>query len=123
VVHLLFTARCEHSVEVARIRQELMLMFRRNKGILSAKNVATLLWNITADAAQYFYNFPTLAQFTIILPEGMPTSNLSVWRSLLSVNMHISSVDTPHRWLTLPPPVLPPMNALGLTRAQKQTVE
>jgi len=121
--HFLFTARCEHFVEVVRIRQELILMFRRNRGMLSAKNVATLLWDITADAAQYFYTFPSSAQFAIVPPEGMPTSNLLVRRSLLSANIHISSVDKPQRWLALPPPLLPPMNVLGLTRAQQQTVD
>ena len=99
-----------------------MLMFRRNKGILSANNMATLLWDITADAAQYFYTFPSLAQFKIIPLEGMSTSNLSVQRSLFSENIHILSMDTPQRWLALPTPSLPPMNDLGLTRTHKQTV-
>jgi len=90
-----------------------MLMFRRNKGMLSVKNVATLLWDIMADAAQYFYTIPSSAQYTIITLEGMPTSNLSVRRSLLSANMYILSVDTPQRWIALPPPVLPHMNSLG----------
>ena len=63
------------------------------------------------------------AQFAIIPPEGMPTTNLSVRRSLLLANMYISLVDTPQRWLALPTPVLPPMNDLGLTWAQQQTVD
>ena len=50
-------------VEVARIGYELMLMFRSIKGMVSPNNVATLLWDIPPDAAQYFYTFPTMAQY------------------------------------------------------------
>ena len=51
--HLLFTARYDHFVEVMRIWQELMLIFRRNKGIISANNIATVL--ISAMMASNFF--------------------------------------------------------------------
>ena len=75
------------------------------------------------DTEQYFYTFPLPVKFAIITTEGMITSNLLVRCSHLSKNIYISSVDTPQRWLTLPPPVLPPMNDLGLTQEQQQTVD
>jgi len=104
----LFTERCPHFVEVVRIRQELMLIFRRNMGLMSQNNISSLVWDIVADADHFFYTFPTADQFEILPPEDILTSNLGVKRSLFPVNMVIPASDTPKRWIIQLTPVLPP---------------
>ena len=97
--HLLFTKRCHHFEEVVRIKQELMLMYRHHGGHLSTSTVTGLLWDIVANASQFFYTFPTVEEFSADPQRSMPTSNLSVRRSLLLVNLHADSLDNPVRWV------------------------
>ena len=96
---ILFGKKCKHFLEVARLRQELMLMYRRNMGYLSPAAIAGLIWDIITDAAQFFYTFPSEAEFLADPQQEMPKSRLAVRRSLLSANIHTPAVDTPATWL------------------------
>ena len=106
---ILFTKQCDHFLEVARLRQELMLMYRRNMGYLSPSAIAGLVWDIVADAAQFFYTFPLEAEFLMDPQLDMPQSRLKVRRSLLSANIHTPAADTPATWL----PRVIPTNTYG----------
>ena len=69
-------------------------------GKVPPNTVASLVWDVVADAAQFFNIFPTEEEFSSSSCAGMPESNLSVQRSMLSVNIHVPSIYTPNRWLT-----------------------
>lgn len=47
----LFTVNYSHFIEVNFMRQDLMMMYRRNLGSLPQNTLAGLLWDIIADAA------------------------------------------------------------------------
>jgi len=49
------------------------------------------------DASQFVYTFPTVEEFSADPQRSMPTSNLYMRRSLLSVNLYVASLDTPAR--------------------------
>ena len=120
----LFGEQCDHFVEVTRMKQELMLLYRRNGGSLPANTIASLLWDITADAAQFFSTYPTDGEYNMTPPEGMPKSNLAVRRSLISANIHMQSLDTPVSWLpalSLPPPTSTYANGLGTKEPHNRT--
>jgi len=56
----LFTIHCPHFIEVNHIRQELMMMYRRNVWNLPKNTIAGLLWDIVADSAQFFIHLNLL---------------------------------------------------------------
>ena len=70
------------------------------------------------DAAQFFDTFPTKEEFAHNLQLRMPTSNLSVRCSFLSMNAHVPAVDTPFKWIPRPQyqPCMP--TVLGTTREE-----
>ena len=99
-----------------------MLNYRRNMGSLPQNTIAGLLRDITTDATQFLYTFPLAEDWKANPQRNMPASQLSVRRSLLSANTHISSIDTPKGWLKNSPPQLPPgggVNTLGHTHQQQ----
>ena len=49
----LFTTHCLYFIEVNHIRQELMMMYRRNLGHLPENTIAGLIWDIVTDASQF----------------------------------------------------------------------
>ena len=101
------------------VKQELMVMYRRNLETLPAHIIAGLLWDVTVDATQFFYTFPSEEDFRGSPQRNIPVSQLSVRRSFLGSNIHIASLDTPKGWLLVVVPYLPQGvgdNALGLTR-------
>ena len=85
----MFTRHCQHFTEVNYIRQELMMMYKRNTGHLPSNISMGLLWDIITDAAQFFFTFTSEADFATTPQENMPTSMLSVRRSILSANLHV----------------------------------
>ena len=92
------------------------MMYRRNIGHLPANTIDGLPWNIVADSAQIFYNFNSAEDVNAMPQVNMPASNLAVRRSLLTLNMHIASMDTPKHWLVVIPPTGDSKNALGRSR-------
>ena len=50
-LEILFTASCPYLLEVARLRQELMLIYRRNNAYVAAVTIAGLVLDIVTDAA------------------------------------------------------------------------
>ena len=92
---MLFTKSCHHFQEVARIKQELTLVQRRDRNHLPAVNLASLVWDVVADAVQFFNTFPTEDEFSHAPQQSMSISNLAVRRSLLLANLHVPSLDIP----------------------------
>jgi len=78
-------------------------MYWRNGRHLPHNKIASLVWDIFTDAAQFFYTFPTEEECNMDPQMGISTSNLAVRHSLLSANLHVPSLDTPGRWLTSTP--------------------
>ena len=87
--HRIFTKACHHFQEVVRIRQELCLIDWRNIGQLPPNTVASSIWDVVTDAAQFFNTFPTEEEISAVSDVGIPTSNLAVLRSLLSAKLHV----------------------------------
>lgn len=57
--HILFICSCHHFQEVVHMKQEFLLMFRRNGGHLPASTIVSLVWDIITDSVQFFYTFLT----------------------------------------------------------------
>ena len=53
-LEILFTVSCPNLLEVARLRQKLMLIYRQNNGYLSAATITGLVWDIVTNSAQFF---------------------------------------------------------------------
>ena len=114
----LFGTQCPHIVEVIRIKQELQLMYRRNGGHLPRATIASLVWDFTTDAAQFFATFPTEEEFVMVPQQGMPQSQLAISRSLMSSNRYIAALDTPAAWVAAP--IIPKYsNELGAVRTNR----
>ena len=95
----MFTKKCHHFIEVNNIKKELVLNMRRNGFFLGAEAIEGIVWDIVVDGSQFFDTFPTEEEFSRSPQESMPTSKLGVRHSLLSTNVHVTSIDTPTRWL------------------------
>ena len=114
----LFGPHCQHFIEVKMVKQELMRMYCRNAGQLPAGTITGIMWDIVVNAAQFFYTFPSDANFTANPQRNIPVSTLSIKRSLLSANLHIAALDTPKRWL---PPLVPYTPSPGGNNALEHT--
>jgi len=62
---IFFTRRCHHSQEVARMKEELLIMYTRNGDYLAPWVIVGLCWDIIADSAQFFNMFPAEEEFSI----------------------------------------------------------
>jgi len=71
-VRKIFGGRCGHLLEVIQIKQELLLMYQRNGGYLSPKDIAGIIWEIMADAVQYFSTYASPEDFAVDRQQGMP---------------------------------------------------
>ena len=72
-----------------------MLIYRRNGGSLPVATIVTIVWDVATDIAQFFYTLPTEEEFIFTPQKGIPHSNLAVWHSFLSANVHVSTLHTP----------------------------
>lgn len=99
----LFTINCLHFVEVNFMRQDLMMMYRRNLGSLPQNTLAGLLWDIIADTAQYFSTYNSTKDFTATSQRNIPMSFLGTKRSLLSMNQRSATAYTKYWLMVLTP--------------------
>ena len=113
-----FRGMCPYRMEVVRLKQKLVLVYWRNGGVLPASTITSMIWRLVVDAAQFFYIFPTEAEYLANFIDGMMSSNLEVRPNSLSDVFHIPLLDTLSRWL---PALATPRqhgNDVGATRQE-----
>ena len=117
----LFTVHCPHFISCNFLRQDLMLVYRRNLGSLLRNTLVGLMWDIIADSAQFFSTYTSSADFNATPQRNMPLSFMGTRRSLLSMNQHSAPLDTPSCWLVpVQLPGGPHYPGLGKTRQQQE---
>ena len=77
------------------MKQELTSMYHSNEGLLPMSSIAGLVWDLVTDTWPFFHIFPTEEELLAINNEGMPASNISVWRTFLPTNLYLPSLNTP----------------------------